>query len=101
MSLERIDTEGMCTVKGKPFVQITARCAVSGKSSHEHKGQVDPAEAIQLGLRLIQAAIEAERDAGTLKFLTTEAEFDLPHAGVLIEGMRRNRQQFDIDALRG
>lgn len=82
-------TEGLCTIEGKPFVALL----IDG----ETKGQLTPGEAQQLGLRIIQSAIEAERDAGFLKFMLDmdDSKQGKVMAGGMLQGLREFRQQWD------
>lgn len=77
-------TQGMVTTEGKAFVGTFI--------NDQAFGQMSPAEAIAMGTRCIQSAIEAERDAGLIKFLkslgTGAAEIN-----ALIVGMRDYRDQ--------
>lgn len=78
------ETQGCVTEEGKAFVATF----LNGQSF----GQLSPAEAIAMGTRCIQSAIEAERDAGLIKFLqslgTGQQEIN-----ALIAGMRDYRDQ--------
>jgi hypothetical protein len=82
---------------GKPFV-VTS---VNG----EPFGQLSPAEAIALGTRAIQSAIEAERDAATLlamrRFAVESGEDDADSAerfaASIIVAIRAHRGQVDPD----
>lgn len=79
------------TIKGKPFVCVI----IDGKEV----GQLTPLETKHLGLRVLESGIEAERDAGFLKFML---EMDptsrgLVHAGAMLRGLREHRQQADAD----
>lgn len=77
-------TQGMCTEEGKPFVMSFV--------NDQPFGQLTPAEAIAMGTRCIQSAIEAERDAGTLDFLTSTG-MGTEDAALFISAMRDHRQQ--------
>lgn len=77
-------TQGGTTKAGKPFVQTLV--------NDEPFGQLTPAEAIAMGTRIIQSAIEAERDAGLVAFLKTTAMED-EDIGRMIMAMRDHRQQ--------
>lgn len=84
-------TNGATTKDGKPFV-ITQYEDTEGNVIAQ--GQLTPAQAISGGLRQIQAAIEAERDAGMLAYLT-EMGMEKEAIAALISGMRDHRQQYD------
>jgi hypothetical protein len=79
-----ISTHGMVTAEGKAFVTTYV--------DEVPFGRMTPAEAIAMGTRCIQSAIEAERDAGLIRFLkslgTGEQEIN-----ALIRGMRDYRDQ--------
>jgi hypothetical protein len=75
---------------GRPFVQMT--CALDGAPVFAVK--MSPAVCTALGLRAIQASIEAERDAGLIEFLRT-AGFDDRAVAVVLVGLREHREQFD------
>lgn len=77
-------TLGGATPEGKPFVMTFV--------NDEPFGQLSPAEAIAMGTRCIQSAIEAERDAGMIAFLKTTA-LDDEAIGLMIMAMRDHRQQ--------
>lgn len=79
-----LGTEAGATAEGKPFV-VTL---VDGAKF----GQLTPSEAIAMGVRCIQSAIEAERDAGTVAFFREQGMGDREIAGFL-HGMRAHRQQ--------
>ena len=80
-------SHGMATAEGKPFVATFV--------NDQPLGQLTPAEAIALGTRAIQSAIEAERDAGLIRFLKKDGKLDDQAIGVLIVGMREHREQWD------
>ncbi|WP_297775092.1 hypothetical protein [Mycobacterium sp.] len=87
---------GAVNMRGEPFV-ITE---VNG----EPFGQLTPREAMNLGTRAIQAAIEAERDAATLvamrKFgivVVGDPESADRFAASIIQAIRDNRGQVDPD----
>lgn len=61
----------------------------------EQRGQLTPGEATQMGLRIIMAAIEAERDAGLLHFTLETMNGDYQAAGALLSGVRKHREQWD------
>lgn len=78
---------------GRPFVQMT--CALDGVPVFAVK--LSPAVMTALGLRAIQSAIEAERDAGVVAFLK-EGGADERVIGGLLMGMREHRAQFEPEA---
>jgi len=79
-------TQGQVTIEGKPFVATFV--------NDKPFGQLEPREAIALGIRTISAAIEAERDAGLIRFFK-EADMDDQAIGVLLTKMREHREQYD------
>ena len=88
---------------GQAFVQMT--CALNEEAVFAVK--LSPAVATALGLRAIQAAIEAERDAGLVAFVYDElaAQMGLESrrevdglVGMLLVGLREHRAQFDSEA---
>jgi 20S proteasome alpha/beta subunit len=78
------ETQGMVTVEGKAFVTTFV--------NEQPFGQMSPAEAIAMGTRCIQSAIEAERDAGLIKFLKSLGTGE-QEVNALIVGMRDYRNQ--------
>lgn len=83
--------DARCTIEGKPFIAIL----IDGES----KGQLDPGEVQQLGLRAIQSGIEAERDAGFFKFMLSmdDTQDGKAMAATLLHGLREQRSQWDPD----
>lgn len=79
--------QGQVTKAGKPFVATFI--------NEKPFGHLAPAEAIALGTRIIQAAIEAECDAGLIRFLKAELDFDDAAVSLLLIGMRNYREQYD------
>lgn len=79
---------------GNPFIQLT--CSVGDKEVFQVN--LSPDVATALGLRALQSAIEAERDAGFIKFLRDEMGVEDRLIGPMLSGMREYRQQFDADA---
>lgn len=87
---------------GRPFVQMT--CELDGTPVFAAK--MAPSVAVATGLRAIQSAIEAERDAGMVAFVMEEVapEMDVAEdaraglAGMFLSGMRAYREQFDARA---
>lgn len=80
-------TQGKVTKEGKAFVETFV--------NDEPFGQLSPEEAIAMGVRAISAGIEAERDAGLIRFLKASAKLDDDAIAVLINGMREHRDQYD------
>lgn len=78
------ETHGMVTKEGKAFVMTFV--------NEEPFGQLTPAEAIAMGTRCIQSAIEAERDAGLVAFLK-KTDMDDDSISGLILAMRDHREQ--------
>lgn len=79
-------TQGMATKEGKPFVMTFI--------NEEPFGQLTPAEAIAMGTRMIQSAIEAERDAGTISFLRSmDSNISDEEVFAFIIKMREHREQ--------
>jgi hypothetical protein len=85
---------------GRPFVQMT--CGVGDDPVWATK--LSPAVVTALGLRALQSAIEAERDAGLVAYIRDElgAKIGLDTDGemnsfiaLMLDGMRRHREQFD------
>jgi hypothetical protein len=81
-----VSTDARATLAGKPFVVVLV--------NDEEVGQLTPGEAIAMGTRFIQSGIEAERDAGTVAFLTSfEGGMDEQAIAAFIVAMREHRQQ--------
>lgn len=80
---------GQVTIEGKAFVKTE----IDG----DDLGQLSPAAATMMGIQFIQAAIEAERDAGMLAFLMSDEGpgFEPEAAAVFLQEMRKRRDQFD------
>lgn len=85
----RVASEGI-----KPFVQTAI--VMEGEEKPILIGQVTPGEAVVMGVRIIQTGLEAERDAGLVRYLRSE---NMPDAVIaqLLEGMRRFREQWDLE----
>jgi hypothetical protein len=81
-------THGQVTIEGKPFVVTFV--------NDEPFGQLSPKEAVALGVRAISAAIEAERDAGLVRFFKERLEMDDVALSAVIAGMREYREQTDL-----
>jgi hypothetical protein len=75
-------THGMVTAEGKAFVATFI--------DEVPFGQLTPAEAIAMGTRCIQSAIEAERDGGMIRHLQSLGMGD-QEINALIIGMRDHR----------
>lgn len=84
-----LSTEARVTLEGKPFIALL----IDG----EQRGQFTPHEIQMFGMRCIQCGIEAERDAGFLKFMLSmdDSREGLQAAGAMLHGMREHRQQVD------
>jgi hypothetical protein len=76
---------------GRPFVKMTCSLA---SGDPVFATQLRPAVVTALGLRAIQAAIEAERDAGLVAFYR-DIEAPEEAIGSMLLGMRHHREQFD------
>lgn len=90
------ELQGAVNVHGKPFVLTS----IDG----EPFGQLTPAEAINHGVRAIQAGIEAERDAATFVAMTKfaggegdDADDAKRFAAGIIAAIRDHRGQVDPD----
>lgn len=75
---------------GRPFVKMT--CGVGDELVFSTK--MSPALCTALGLRGVQAAIEAERDAGFVACIL-DMGMEEQMAGMLLAGLRAHREQFD------
>lgn len=84
-----LTTDARVTLEGKPFVAVL----LDGKQI----GQVDPSEAVHMGLRTIQSGIEAERDAGFWAFMLSldDTPGGLQAAAAMLAGLREHRGQHD------
>lgn len=82
------ELQGCVRIDGKPFVMTT----IDG----EPFGQLTPAEALNHGIRAVQAAVEAERDAATVLGLKKMGMGDTEIAG-FIAMVREHRGQVDPD----
>jgi hypothetical protein len=83
-----IELQGCVNTAGKPFV-ITI---VNG----EPFGQLTPAEALNFGIRAIQASQEAERDAALVNSMRASGFDDFTVFGMLTM-IREHRSQVDPD----
>ena len=95
---EIIGLQGGVNEQGKPFVHILA--------DGDKVGQLTPGDAIKFGVRGIQAAIEAERDAGVVRAIHKNyGTGDEPEKMIasLLTMIREERDQWDPDGgtLRG
>jgi hypothetical protein len=89
---ENIVFEAMVSARDrKPFVQMT--CYLKD-GSPVFATQFRPSVATALGLRAVQAAIEAERDAGLIAFMYENGAEDKDVA-MMLTGLRQHREQFD------
>jgi hypothetical protein len=87
---------------GRPFVKMT--CGLG--DTPVFSTQLPPSVCTAMGLRAVQAAIEAERDAGLVAFLMDDfGPRSGMHGGdaqrlaaVMLDGLRRHRAQFDAAA---
>ena len=89
--------EYVCTAlvaqKGtRPFVKTSVR---DMEGVELLVGQLTVEDAYAQGVRFISAAIEAERDAGLVKFLR-HVDFDDRMVAALITGLREFRTQHDV-----
>lgn len=86
----------------QPIIEVEAGVAAEGGHPFiklawgEQAGQLTPGEAAAFGLRVIEAAIEAERDAGLVKFFR-DAHYEDELIGGLLLAMRENRQQHRVE----
>lgn len=87
---------------GKPFVQFTAGLGDEPVFSVK----MPPSVVTAMGLRAIQSAIEAERDAGLVAYILErfgpqigmEGDAARALAAAFLSGMRQHREQFDAEA---
>lgn len=84
-----LTTDARVTLEGKPFVAVLL--------DGEQIGQLDPGEAVHLGLRTIQSGIEAERDAGFWAFMLSldDTRGGMQAAAAILTGLREHRAQYD------
>lgn len=80
--------QGCVRRDGKPFVKVTI--------DDDDFGQLTPAEALNMGIRAIQASIEAERDAATILGLKSAGMDEQSRAAFLVM-VREHRGQVDPD----
>jgi hypothetical protein len=83
-----VEFQGCVRIDGKPFVTTSL--------DGEPLGQLTPAEALNMGIRAIQASVEAERDAATLLGVKG-AGFDEATAAGFLQLIRSHRSQVDPD----
>lgn len=84
--------QALVAAKGtRPFVKTS----IVSQGHTILEGQLTVQDAIAQGVRFIQAGLEAERDAGLVKFLRT-IDFPDRNIAALIIGMREARQQWDV-----
>lgn len=86
-SERRLDVLGQVNLKGKPFVKMTWG---------DEEGQLTPGESVNMGIRCIQAAIEAERDAAVVNGMRERGMEDEVINGLLLM-LRDSRGQVDPD----
>jgi hypothetical protein len=92
--METITFEAQVSARdGRPFVKMTCTLA---NGEPVFATQLRPSMVTALGLRAIQSAIEAERDAGMVAFMH-DAGIDDQGIGVMLTGLREHRQQFDAE----
>lgn len=93
MEVDTIEFQAGANNEGKPFVHLF----INGK----RVGQLTPRETLDHGIRAIQAAQEAERDAAIIVGMQREYPDDPAHADRLAAAMlhmiRENRGQVDPD----
>lgn len=75
---------------GEPLVRV--------ENTGPEVGQMSCAEAKQMGFQFIGAAIEAEREAGTVAFLRAKG-FDDAAVGTFLGNMREHRKQATLRAV--
>lgn len=86
--MKLIELQGAVRIDGKPFVIVT----IDGKPA----GQITPAEALNHGIRAIQASQEAERDAALMIGLERAGIDERTRVGMLMM-IREHRGQVDPD----
>lgn len=92
--MESIVFDAMVSAKdGRPFVQMT--CSLKD-GTPVFATQFRPSLVTALGLRAVQAAIEAERDAGLVAFMREGGATD-EQVGAMLVGLRGHREQFDAE----
>lgn len=89
-----IELQGCVNPEGKPFVLIVF--------DGQKIGQLTPAEALNFGIRGIQASIESERDAAVWQCSQEIAKDDSPeernqYAAAMLTLIREYRGQVDPD----
>lgn len=90
--MESVVFEAMVSARdGRPFVKMT--CSLKD-GTPVFSTQFRPSLVTALGLRAVQAAIEAERDAGLVAFMREGGATD-EQIGHMLVGLRTHREQFD------
>ena len=85
-----------------PNIEVEAGVAADGGHPFvamrwgSESGQLTPGEAAAFGMRVIESAIEAERDAGFVAFFR-EAEYEDGTINALLGELRRHRQQHRVE----
>lgn len=80
--------DGKATADGSPFVQIT---------DGEYSTQLEPGAARTHALVVLNAAVEAERDAATVAFLQQKMSLDNDGISVFLTEMRDHRKDWVKD----
>lgn len=89
---DHVTAEGLVSkTTGLGFMQLT--CWTAGEEGF-WQTKMPCAVGTAMGLRIIQASIEAERDAGMVAYLR-DCAFDDPQVSAMLLGMREHREQFD------
>lgn len=83
-----IECLGQVRIDGKPFVKTS----VNGKDF----GQLSPRDAMNMGTRFIMAAIEAERDAGIVRWMLDDGKTE-DEIGRFLTELRSHRDSADPD----
>jgi hypothetical protein len=79
---------GVSARTGEPFIKLTWE-------GPDMSGQLDVAQARELGLTILGAAEAAITDAALIRWLTTTLEMDLPRAAQVMADYRVARRTFD------
>jgi hypothetical protein len=82
-----IEFQGASNPESKPFVIVV----VNG----EQFGQLTPRDAALMGLRAMEASIEAERDAGFYAYAQEILGLTPEEAGHMLAGVREHREQWE------
>lgn len=83
---------GVSMFDGKPFVELQ----IIRDGEHVFATRFRPSLCTALGLRAVQAAIEAERDAGLIAYFRGVGMDDQAISTILV-GLRTHRDQFDAE----